>query len=368
MNNTILHICQVCFLGGVPLFIRDFARAFPEFRHIMNFLHDWKVNYQAQELLRSEGVQVCWSKPVTRQLLEEVNPCCLILHNTPGDLIEGEWPFEWLSKWPTITVHHMSSRPLIPVDLDVFISQEIWNRGYDACEPRIKQKRFCPPGIDTKPYEAIERRPNMVRCVIGKLNTDSPKRHPPDMLNLYRHIQDITARCIAFTLVGGAKHYADDGGNTWDRVPPGGTCPAKNCTLLSKHHKPFAGLHHVWMPPVGFRLPESMYRSYDIFVLRSIHAVTDTWSRVVTEAMASGLPVVADDRGGPKEQIEHGVDGFLCKTDTEFVEHITRLVSHPTLRYEMGMAARKKAVERFGLPNIRATYEKFLLGCLAREK
>lgn len=34
---------------------------------------------------------------------------------------------------------------------------------------------------------------------------------------------------------------------------------------------------------------------------------------VPLEAMASGRPVIACDSGGPRESVQHGVTGFLCK-------------------------------------------------------
>lgn len=50
------------------------------------------------------------------------------------------------------------------------------------------------------------------------------------------------------------------------------------------------------------------YASADLFVFPS---VTETFGNVVTEALTSGLPVIAYDYAAPSEFIEHGDNGFL---------------------------------------------------------
>ena len=48
------------------------------------------------------------------------------------------------------------------------------------------------------------------------------------------------------------------------------------------------------------------YASADLFVFPS---TTDTYGNVVIEALASGLPVLVSDQGGPKELLRHPDDG-----------------------------------------------------------
>jgi glycosyltransferase involved in cell wall biosynthesis len=86
----------------------------------------------------------------------------------------------------------------------------------------------------------------------------------------------------------------------------------------------------------------SHYASADIFLHCSI---TETFGLVVLEAMASGLPVVARDRGGPSDTIEHGKTGFLVPpADVDgFVEKVVRLNSDSKLRREFGRAGREQA-------------------------
>ena len=84
------------------------------------------------------------------------------------------------------------------------------------------------------------------------------------------------------------------------------------------------------------------YRRCDFFVFPSKH---DTFGQVVMEAMASGLPVVVTDRGGPQELVDDGVTGFVADDD-RFVERVRRLAASPGLRGAMGREARRAAEAR----------------------
>jgi len=80
----------------------------------------------------------------------------------------------------------------------------------------------------------------------------------------------------------------------------------------------------------------------DILVLPSFREGTP---RVISEAMASGLPVVATDIAGIPEQVENDNSGYLISTgDAEtLATHLEELLSDPQERERMGEVGRKKA-------------------------
>jgi glycosyltransferase involved in cell wall biosynthesis len=65
--------------------------------------------------------------------------------------------------------------------------------------------------------------------------------------------------------------------------------------------------------------------------------------------MSSGSVLVVDDRGGWKRMVEHGVTGWLCNTQQEFIYYASRMAFDPALRAQMARAARKRGDELGGL-------------------
>ncbi|KAF7561964.1 hypothetical protein G7046_g2186 [Stylonectria norvegica] len=102
----------------------------------------------------------------------------------------------------------------------------------------------------------------------------------------------------------------------------------------------------------GFKVGEDLataYASGDVFLHCSI---TETFGLVVLESMASGLPVVARDEGGPSDIVQYGDNGFLIPPNDldGFVTKAMKLAHDHHLRSRMGRAARTAASD--------ATWEK----------
>jgi len=99
-------------------------------------------------------------------------------------------------------------------------------------------------------------------------------------------------------------------------------------------------------------LPESkddiveFLEGLDCYLYRTHPNFIETGGTVILEAMSMGLPVVAFKRRlGVAELIEHGFNGFLVETDEEALHCVRALADSPSLRRDIGMAARAMVME-----------------------
>ena len=65
--------------------------------------------------------------------------------------------------------------------------------------------------------------------------------------------------------------------------------------------------------------------------------------------LARGRPVVASAVGVQKEQVKHGVTGFLAATQEDWVTQLEVLLVDPALRRRMGEAAKKDVRARWSV-------------------
>jgi glycosyltransferase involved in cell wall biosynthesis len=78
------------------------------------------------------------------------------------------------------------------------------------------------------------------------------------------------------------------------------------------------------------------------------------------EALAMGLPVVANADGGTGEQIEDGVNGYLADTPEIMAERVELLLADPALRRALGQNARQVARTKFSMDAYRDAWRVLL--------
>lgn len=100
------------------------------------------------------------------------------------------------------------------------------------------------------------------------------------------------------------------------------------------------------------------YAAMDIFV----HCGTEeTFGQTIQEAQASGLPVVAPARGGPRFLIQSGRNGFLVNPDEDnaYRNIVLELIEKPELREEIGLNARNAVADKSWSANNAQLFEHY---------
>jgi phosphatidylinositol alpha 1,6-mannosyltransferase len=102
---------------------------------------------------------------------------------------------------------------------------------------------------------------------------------------------------------------------------------------------------------LGFRTGTELataYASLDVFAHPGPY---ETFCQAAQEALASGLPVLVPDAGGPRDLVEHGRTGYLLEPydDDRFADELrsyTALLREHGLRRRLGAAARESVLAR----------------------
>ena len=150
---------------------------------------------------------------------------------------------------------------------------------------------------------------------VGRHSRDVIEKHHPEDWRVYTAVADYGGRS---RLLGGTCMA--------DVFPPCGSLeflPERNADLLEFLH------------------------SLDCYYYRTSTWI-EPWGRVVTEAMACGLPVVASRLGGYTQVIKHEQNGLLFNTTEEACSQIIRVASDPELARSLGCEARRTAEHLLG--------------------
>lgn len=189
-------------------------------------------------------------------------------------------------------------------------SVDVWGRGIDT-QLYTPQKR----SLMLRKQLGLEN--HIILLYVGRIAVE---KDLDVLFDAYRSLQNSSSKKVALVLAG-------DG------------------PMLDKYKKEYENRNVYFLGYVKGEALASLYASSDVFVFPSS---TETLGNVVLEAMASGLPIVAVDSGGVRDNIIPGVNGFLQKPRDahSFVEALHRLIENEAVRISMGKEARKYALTK----------------------
>jgi len=169
---------------------------------------------------------------------------------------------------------------------------------------------------------------------IGVIGRISPEKGQADFLGAARILYKAAPKCRF--LICGAPLFSD---------PAAMRYSADLEALAEGLPVEFAG----WMEDV-----EGVLAMLDLLVVPS--AASDATPRVILEAFAAGVPVVAFASGGIPEIVEHGVTGFLVeeRSPETLALAMRDLLREPHRLREAAGKAREKACGEFSLERYRA--------------
>jgi phosphatidylinositol alpha 1,6-mannosyltransferase len=98
---------------------------------------------------------------------------------------------------------------------------------------------------------------------------------------------------------------------------------------------------------VGYKSGEDLakyYASLDLFIHTGKH---ETFCQSIQEALASGVPVIAPNSGGPLDLVKHGWTGYLIDTsNSQELNHAVNLVLRSPELLTMSKRARESVIHR----------------------
>jgi glycosyltransferase involved in cell wall biosynthesis len=168
-------------------------------------------------------------------------------------------------------------------------------------------------GVDTQLFTAARRNRIIGAFRIGYVGRLTPEKNVRFLAELGKTLTTLGRDCFEFMIVGEGSE------EPWLR-----------------QHLPnaiFAGVLR------GERLAEA-YANMDLFAFPS---TTDTFGNVILEALASGVPAVVTNGGGPKFLVQSGVTGHVASSDWDFISFVNNIMTDPGLHRQMSEAARQYA-------------------------
>jgi glycosyltransferase involved in cell wall biosynthesis len=319
---------------GIPLIIE------PHLLRQLSPLHDLRALSSLVGLMRRKRYSIVHTHSskagILGRLAARLAGVPVIVHTVHGWSFHDYMPA--LTRWIYIFLERWTARFS---DALIVVAEGDIEKGLQAGIGRPEQYRLIRSAIpldefDPRRYDRAAVRAELglpaEALVVGNVGRFSAQKNPLDWV---RAAQGIAAACPQawFLLVGDGP------------LRPEVTAALQQAGL--EQRAVLTGLR---------RDPARMLAAMDIFMLSSLW---EGLPRVIPQAMAMGLPVVANRADGSAEAIQDGITGYLCSPgDTgQMASRAVELAQNPLHRDEMGRQGQLRAAQEFDLRQMIAQIE-----------
>jgi glycosyltransferase involved in cell wall biosynthesis len=144
--------------------------------------------------------------------------------------------------------------------------------------------------------------------VVGRLSRPDPAKYPADLWQILEAVPNVHARVMGWSAAV-ERHVGR---------PP----PSLSVEILRTNAEP----------------ARTFLDSLDV-LLQVGGTAEENWPRVGLEAMATGVPIIAEDRGGWPEMIRSGQDGILVSSTASAIEALKYLHACQDRRFSLALNA-----------------------------
>jgi glycosyltransferase involved in cell wall biosynthesis len=264
------------------------------------FLGDYDIIFIQKVVLHSKLIKLCKSR--NKRIVFEFDDAIYLYK----DLLLNKSRFD----------------ELIPM-YDLIITENHSNKNYVRSKGAKNVLVITGP-IDTKRYECVKKS-QKTNIIIGWIGSPATQKYLEKLMKVFQSISEKYDH-VYFETIGS------------------GFLDSRNIRLIQKK----------W--DINSEVKD--LQDFDIGIMP---LPNDEWSEgkggyKLLQYMSIGIPCCASPVGINKTLIKNGVNGYLCETDEQWVECLSKLIDDEQLRRKMGANGRKIVEERYSL---QVVYPKF---------
>lgn len=328
----ILHRFYDLHCGGAEVVIGCLVRALPQHTHVLVF-NTFRETWLTAQLLASPQVSLVQIEGSRlRDTLVRESPDVVLFHYYPpmgADDIH-ELPS---SMQPTAAIynHWYHVTPFFPA-IRSYCFPSPWSyRSSGRDVPEGCKTMILNPVADE--FFAIEHRSRFPFCV-GRHSRSSPRKFPSAFFDLCEQIDvpDLDVLVLGYL--------------------------AQHAETLEQRIAAFR--HSYWLLP-GNTVDVKRFLSFlDVYLYNTHESFIETSPLAILEALAAGISVVAEKKGGIVDLVVPGETGYLCSTIDEYIAAVQELYHDVDRRSSYSRAAREWARSHASLSRYTIEVSKWL--------